>query len=338
MQAPATKFRAIDFTLAPFKPYLDDPNVYEIRVNKPGQIVCATRKGRVFHDAPQVTLDYLSNKLANALASSNQSGIAAINNFILPDGSRVILCLPPAVIEGTAALAIRKHMPVNKTLQQLDAEGRFKDFKQRNMTSIEDLQPFESELLELLDKRDVVQFLTLAIKKRRNIAVTGSTGSGKTTLTRSLVDLIDPSERIILMEDVHEVAPAIHKELVCLQYGEGPGRISPTDCLKACMRLSPDRILMTELRDSAAWDLLAGANTAHPGTIFSTHADDAATAFSRVADLVKESAVGSRLDYSLVLKRVQTTIDVVVHMADWNVIEILYDPLQKKKILAGKAA
>lgn len=327
--------RSIDFTLEPLSRFLNDPNVFEVRVNKPGEVVCDTREGRKFFNVPAITLDYLKNKLASSLASTNKTHVGAINNFMLPDGSRVILCLPPAVIEGAAALAIRKHMPVNRTLEQLDAEGRFKDFKQRSMSDIEELAPFEMELLNLLEKRDVVGFLTLAVRSHLNIAVTGSTGSGKTTLTRSLVDLVDIYERIILLEDVHEVAPSLHKEVVCLQYGEGAGRITPTECLKACMRLSPERIFMTELRDSAAWDLLAGANTAHPGTIFSTHADDAASAFSRVADLVKASPVGTGLDYGLIMKRVQTTIDIVVHMAKWNVVEILYDPLQKKKIMAG---
>jgi len=89
------------------------------------------------------------------------------------------------------------------------------------------------------------------------------------------------------------------------------------------------------LRDDAAWDYLTGANTGHPGGIFSTHADNAVTTFSRIADLVKGSEVGRTMDYSVILKAVQATVDVVIHMADREVTGIYYDPVYRRKILAG---
>jgi type IV secretion system protein VirB11 len=70
------------------------------------------------------------------------------------------------------------------------------------------------------------------------------------------------------------------------------------------------------------------------GGIFSTHADNAVTTFSRIADLVKGSEVGRTMDYSVILKAVQVTV-VVIHMADREVTEIYYDPLYRRKLLAG---
>lgn len=324
---------ALIHTLSPLKPYLDDEKIYEIRINTFGQVVCATTEGKRIVADDKLTEDFLIKKLLNALASDNHLTPKAINNFLLPCGSRCVFLVPPAVVPGTIAIAIRKHMEISKTLEELAAEGRFSSTKNKLVKQNLELRPFEEKLKKLLLDRNYIDFLRLAVRNKQNIAVCGSTGSGKTVLTRSLVKEIPKEERIILLEDVHEVHSGTHDEVVYLQYGEGTGRISPTEALKACMRLSPNRILMTELRDSAAWDFLAGANTAHPGTVFSTHADDAASAFSRIADLVKASDVGRGLDYNLILKRIMTTLDVVIYMENWNIKEVLYDPEHKKKLL-----
>lgn len=92
---------------------------------------------------------------------------------------------------------------------------------------------------------------------------------------------------------------------------------------------------LTELRDDAAWDYLTGANTGHPGGIFSTHADNAATTFARIATLVKASDVGRTVDHDVILKTVITTVDVVIYMADREVKEIYYDPLYRRRQLIG---
>lgn len=174
-------------------------------------------------------------------------------------------------------MSIRKHLPVSKSLSQLAQEGRFAKVRHRKQSEQFMLEPFEEELLELLEKGDVEGFLTQAVKTKRNIAVAGPTGSGKTTLTRSLMGAVPTIERVLLMEDTHEIDDNRLDEVGYLMYGEGDGRMSARECLKLCMRLSPDRIFLTELRDDAAWDYLAGANTGHPGGIFSTHADSAAS-------------------------------------------------------------
>ncbi|MFM0514902.1 ATPase, T2SS/T4P/T4SS family [Paraburkholderia sp. RL17-373-BIF-A] len=97
------------------------------------------------------------------------------------------------------------------------------------------------------------------------------------------------------------------------------------------MRLSPDRIFLTELRDDAAWDYIKSANTGHPGGIFSTHSNSAAETPSRIADLVKSSEVGRMLDYEMILRTIHATLDLIIYMKDWDVVELLYDPLFKKQ-------
>jgi type IV secretion system protein VirB11 len=321
-------------TLAPLSAYLDDPEVFEVRVNKFGQIVCETVKGRVFHDVPAINRHYL-DKVTNTLLHWNGLPRLPINNVLLPDGSRGIICWPPACLEGTVLISIRKHLTVNKTLEQLQAEGRFANWKRRSQADLHKLEPLEEDLLAMLDANDLTGFLRSAVRHKLNIAVSGSTGSGKTTLTSTLMIEVPPEERVLLMEDVHEVSSEVQHEVGYMMYGDQEGRVSARECLKACMRLSPDRIFMTELRDDAAWDYLASANTGHPGGIFSTHADNAATTASRIATLVKASEVGRLLDYSVIMKTINTTLDVIVFMADWEIKEVLYDPLFKRQQLAA---
>lgn len=321
-------------TLAPLAPYLDDPNVFEVRINKFCQVVAVTTTGRVLHDNPAISEAYLE-KLTNTLLSWNGLGRRPINNVLLPDGSRGIICWPPAVLEGTVLIAIRKHLAINKSLETLRDEGRFHGWQRKTQADLTTLEPFEEALLSRLESDDLVGFLRLAVTSKRNIAVSGKTGSGKSTLTRTLLNEVPRTERVLLMEDVHEVASENQDEVGYMMYGSQEGRISAAECLKACMRLSPDRIFMTELRDDAAWDYLAGANTGHPGGIFSTHADSAATTPSRIATLVKASEVGRLLDYSVIMKTINTTLDVVVYMEDRQIKEVLYDPVFRKRQLAA---
>lgn len=111
------------------------------------------------------------------------------------------------------------------------------------------------------------EFLEQAVLNKRNIIIAGKTGSGKTTFARSLIKKIPVEERIITIEDVHELFLEEHPNKVHMFYGENAGRVTASDCLESCMRQSPDRILLAELKGSEAWEYLASLHTGHPGTI-----------------------------------------------------------------------
>ncbi|TXC85491.1 ATPase, T2SS/T4P/T4SS family [Paraburkholderia azotifigens] len=334
MNAPANiKYfdnRSLLSTLGPLNEYLSDPNIYELRVNRFGQLVCATTKGRVLHDAPFLTRSYLE-KLTNTLLNANGLPRRPVNDVLLPDGSRGVICWPPAVLEGTVLIAIRKHLAVDKSLEELDAEGRFKKLQIRTFADSLKLTPFEEEMIALRDSGDYVRFLKQSITCKFNIAIAGATGSGKSTFTRTLLKYVPRSERVLILEDTHEVGSDDHDEIGYLVYGEQEGRLSARECLKTTMRLSPDRIFLTELRDDAAWDYIKSANTGHPGGIFSTHSNSAAETPGRIADLVKSSEVGRMLDYKMILRTIHATLDLIIYMKDWDVVELLYDPLFKKQ-------
>ncbi len=334
MNAPANiKYfdnRSLLSTLGPLNEYLSDPSVYELRVNRFGQLVCATTKGRILLDAPFLTRSYLE-KLTNTLLNANGLPRRPVNDVLLPDGSRGVICWPPAVLEGTVLIAIRKHLAVDKSLEELDAEGRFKKLQIRTFADSLKLTPFEEEMVALRDSGDYVRFLQKAVVGKFNVAVAGATGSGKSTFTRTLLKYVPRHERVLILEDTHEVGSGDHDEIGYLVYGEQEGRLSARECLKTTMRLSPDRIFLTELRDDAAWDYIKSANTGHPGGIFSTHSNSAAETPSRIADLVKSSDVGRMLDYDMILRTIHATLDLIIYMKDWDVVELLYDPLFKKQ-------
>lgn len=334
MNAPANlKYfdnRSLLSTLGPLNEYLNDPNVFELRVNRFGQLVCATTKGRILVDAPFLTRPYLE-KLTNTLLSANGLPRQPVNDVMLPDGSRGVICWPPAVLEGTVLIAIRKHLAVDKSLEELDAEGRFKKLLIRTYADSHKLTPFEEEMVALRDKGDYVAFLKRAVTGKLNIAVAGATGSGKSTFTRTLLKYVPRTERVMILEDTHEVGSDDHDEIGYLVYGEQEGRLSARECLRTCMRLSPDRIFLTELRDDAAWDYIKSANTGHPGSIFSAHSNSAAETPTRIADLIKSSEVGRMLDYDMIQRTLHATLDVIIYMKNWDIVELLYDPLFKKQ-------
>lgn len=317
--------------LAPFQQYLDDPDVTEIRVNKPGQVVTDTRsQGRVLHDRPDITLKKLE-ALTKALCHWNGVARKAINYLELPDGSRGTIVWPPAVLTGTVLVAFRKHLPVIKTLEDLEREGRFAGTRQRTYSDARKLEDFEQDLLDKLANNQLIEFFRGAVNHKLNIAIAGSTGSGKSTFTRSLIREIPVTERLIVLEDVHEAGSDAHHEMGYMRYGDGAGRVSASECLTACMRLTPDRIILTELRDDAAWDYLEASNTAHPGGIFSTHAESAASVPARLATLVKRSDIGRGLDWEIIMKTINTTLDVIIFMEHYAITEVLYDPQFKKE-------
>ncbi|WP_213750171.1 ATPase, T2SS/T4P/T4SS family, partial [Citrobacter freundii] len=113
------------------------------------------------------------------------------------------------------------------------------------------------------------------------------------------------------------------------------GRVSATDALRACMRLTPGRIIMTELRDDAAWDYLKALNTGHPGGVMSTHANSARDAFNRIGLLIKATPIGRMLDMSDIMRMLYSTIDVVVHMEKRKIKEIYFDPEYKMQCVNG---
>ena len=196
----------------------------------------------------------------------------------LANRERVQVLIPPACEQNTVSITIRKPSLIDKTLEELNAEGAFEESEEHR----DGLQPFEHQLLSLKQEKRYMEFLDLAVRTHRNILIVGKTGSGKTTITKSLTRSIPATERLITIEDVHEIFLNQHPNKVHLFYAredEAGSKVSPKQALASCLRMKPDRILLAELRGDEAWEFIKSINTGHPGSISTMHANGAYEAF-----------------------------------------------------------
>ena len=212
----------------------------------------------------------------------------------LPSGERIQVVLPPATTPGTVAIAIRRPADEVWSIEELARRGIFATTRRATDT----LDATEQELLRLLGAREYAAFMRLAVTSRRNILVSGPTGSGKTTWTKALVREIAADERLITIEDARELVLDGHPNHVRLFYSkddQGLARVTPKQLLESCLRMRPDRILLAELRGEEAFDYLRNVNSGHPGSITSVHAASCELAFEQLVLLVKQSRAGQAL-------------------------------------------
>jgi len=336
--------KALRQLLRPFAPLLARPEVTEIAVNRPGELWTRTQAGWKRYEVPELSSDYL-HALTTAMAVFGGLPLRSLVSVVLPGGERGQIVRAPACIEGMAPVTIRKHMPVVRTLAELEREGAFasvldvsfhhpsaEEAKRESERADQGrLDDRELELLSLKREKAFAEFLSRAVLHRRNIVIAGRTGSGKTTLARSIIEEVARSERIVTIEDVHELELPNHPNRVHLMFGEGEGRVTANACLAVCMRLSPDRIFLAELRGSEAWEYVMGLNTGHPGSITTTHANGAVHAFSRIESLVKSSEGGRGIEAAQVRGVLGRTLDVVLFVEDRKVTEVFYDPIFAKQ-------
>lgn len=320
--------------LEPLAPYLADKSLTEIVVNRPGEIFVEGPDGWTRHEAPALTHAYLSH-LATAAAGHTRQDVGpehpVVSTSLIGD-ERCQIVIPPAVPAGTISLTIRKPSTLTMTL---DAFQQAKLFDEVRVTGNE-LRPDEHRLLALKEAGAWREFLELAVRTRRNILISGATGSGKTTLSKALIAAIPAHERLITIEDTAELAIP-HQNCVRLLYakdGQGVAKIGPRELLESCLRMRPDRILLQELRDGTAFFYLRNVNSGHPGSITTVHADSARLAFEQLTLLVKESAEGRDLHRDDIRSLLLLLVDVVVQMQKrdgrYRISEIYYDPVRKR--------
>lgn len=321
-------------------------------------------------------LHRLANALAN-FNGKHINAANPIHSVTLPDGERGHIMLPPSCEDKTIVFAIRKPSTSRFSLgdyiktDRLQAftdyseHGKAADFRQpenqtqstnagekmqetlhqnsRHYADIADkmklphdvqLADWQYQMLEAKANRDLATFFRLAIDHHLNICMVGGTGSGKTTFTKSLVDLIPSHTRLITIEDTHELDTPNHPNHAHLFYKE---HITAKQIIAACMRLKPDRILLTELRGDEAWDYLSALNTGHPGGLTSVHANDARSVHYRIAQLAMESPAGKSMPYEYILNTVRATIDVVCFFHRTHMTELYYDPVATYYALRGRA-
>jgi type IV secretion system protein VirB11 len=245
---------------------------------------------------------------------------------------RCQIVVPPAVPAGMISLTIRKPSTLTMTLDAFEQANLFDEVH----AATDGLSADEHRLLALKEAGAWREFLELAVRARRNILISGATGSGKTTLSKALIAAIPAHERLIAIEDTAELVIP-HQNCVRLLYakdGQGVAKIGPRELLESCLRMRPDRILLQELRDGTAFFYLRNVNSGHPGSITTVHADSARLAFEQLTLLVKESAEGRDLHRDDIRSLLLLLVDVVIQMQKrdgrYRISEIYYDPVRKR--------
>lgn len=342
--------------------YLNTPGVTEVFINRPGEVFLEDAAGCRRIERPDLTLPVLE-KLANTLCTYNKKHISyesPIHSVTSPDGERGHIMMSPSCEDGTVVFAFRKPSQTrfslddyvqteritgfhdvstygvsdNLNLGEIEIDNKyFRDVADKMKLPHDVRLPWQYEMLEHKANRNMNAFFALAIKHKLNICMVGGTGSGKTTFTKALSDLVPPETRIITLEDTHELDLPKHPNHVHLFY---KGHITAKMLIAASMRMKPDRVFLTELRGDEAWDYVSLLNTGHPGGLMSTHSNDALSVHYRIAQLAKESATGRTMDYNYILNTVKSSIDVVAYFEKTHMTELYFDPVEKYYAMRGR--
>jgi type IV secretion system protein VirB11 len=306
-------------------------DITEFAINDPMGFWTESSKGWQYFENSSLTLPNLQG-LAIAMAVFNQKKLdrdSAVASLTLPEGERCQVVMPPVSETGKVSFTIRNPSSSRFSLSDYASTNRLKPSLSLLRDSIDD---WESELMVLASKGDFEQFFTLAVKHKLNVVTVGGTGSGKTTFSKTLIDLYPPETRIFTVEDAHELTTPLHRNSVHLFFSEPyPAKV----VLASCMRMKPDNIFLTELRGDESWDYLMALKSGHGGSVTSIHANDCRGAMYKIGSYIKQSEVGRTLDMSFIMREVETIIDVVAFFEKSYLKELYYDPIHKLKLLKG---
>ncbi len=305
----------LDFALAPLACALADPRTEELCVNRPGEFWL--RQGGCFarHDAAELDFGLLEGVaiLAGALRNQNVGAEHPLCSTDLPTGHRLQVVLPPAVAPGTVSLTFRR--PSDAVAPLVDLAGRYDTSRWNRWDHRRAQRQADSVgLLSLFDAGDAVGFFRGLVHARRNILFCGATGGGKTTLSKTLTSEIPRHERILTIEDALELVVP-HGNCVRLLYSKGgltAGGVTADTLLQATLRMRPDRVLLQELRDDAAWVYLNEVMTGHPGSLTTIHGADAPQALRRLFNLVKGAPQGAAYGDDTLAAMIGTAVDAIV--------------------------
>jgi len=272
----------------PLEPLLRDPDLSEVMVNAFDSIY-VERSGKLvkteaaFSDEAHLrrTIDKIVSKIGRRVDETSPMVDAR-----LPDGSRVNAIIPPLALDGSK-LTIRKFSEDPYTVEDLINFGTL--------------------------SRSAAELLDACVRGRLNILVSGGTGAGKTTTLNVLSSFIPTDERIVTIEDAAELR--LHQDHVLRLESrppniEGKGAVTIRDLVKNSLRMRPDRIVVGEIRDAAALDMLQAMNTGHDGSISTLHANTPRDALSRLETMVLMA--GMDLPVRAIREQVSSAVDLII--------------------------
>ncbi|MEO0348015.1 MAG: P-type DNA transfer ATPase VirB11 [Pseudomonadota bacterium] len=321
---------ALETFLQPFYSLFNEEGVSEISVNKPGEAWVENKGEMRVEQLPTVDYDHLKS-LAKLIAQSTEQTVseeAPLLSASLPNGFRIQVVYPPAVETGLVAMSIRKKADIQYTFDTYQQAGAF----DQTIVEEDNVDP-DADLVEMLKQRDIRNFLSQAIKRKKNIIISGGTSTGKTTFTNAALLEIPTDERLITVEDAREVQLPSHPNKIHLlgsKGGQGRAKVDTQSLIEACLRLRPDRIIVGELRGKEAFSFLRAINTGHPGSISTLHADNPKMAIEQLKLMVMQAGLG--MPPEEIRQYILQVVDLVVQLKRAGggrryISEIYYKPL-----------
>ncbi|MET4676376.1 MULTISPECIES: P-type DNA transfer ATPase VirB11 [unclassified Luteibacter] len=296
--------------------YLASSDVTEICINRPGELYLERAGLWERVDVPSLTFER-ARQFCTAVVNESNTGqritdIDPVVSLTFPTGQRAQFVIPPAVEAGRVSITIRLPSKHNKSLAQYQDDGFFDEILEGANT----ISQADRELLELRAERRYADFFRHAVKSKKNIVVSGATGSGKTTFMKSLVGHIPSDERLVTIEDARELfidqPNVVH--LIYSKGGQSTTNVTAKSCMEACLRMKPDRIILAELRGDESFYFIRNCASGHPGSITSCHAGSVEQTWDQLALMVKASTEGAGLEFSTIKRLLMMTIDIVVHI------------------------
>ena len=280
--------------LGPLEDFLADDSITEIMVNRYDSIYYESRgklhKSEVTFSSDDAVLSVIE-RIVSPLGRRIDESSPMVDGR-LKDGSRVNAIIPPLAIKGPC-LTIRKFSKQSLTVEDLIGHG--------SITS------------------EVVDFLQTAVKNRKNIIISGGTGSGKTTFLNLLSSFVSHSERIVTVEDSAELK-LNQPHVVSLEARpanlEGKGAVAIRDLVKNCLRMRPDRIVVGECRGGETLDMLQAMNTGHDGSLTTVHANSPRDLISRLEVMVMMASM--ELPEKAILEQISSAVDIVVQQSRFS--------------------
>ena len=299
--------KALESYLQPLMPFLQMDGVTEICINKPKEVY-VEKDGRFTRYVVELLSCSFLKALAVLVAEYNQKDFPLpLLSGSLPTGERIQFVMNPACEADRVVCSIRRHQMRDMTLDHYHEAGAFDDvIKDANDSLSTDLQ-----LKQLYQRKDILEFLKLAIAAKKNILISGGTGTGKTTFLNACLKWIPEHERLITVEDTREVS-ITQPNAVHLLFDENNKSISSLNIFKTCLRLRPDRIFLSELRGSEVWPYLRAANSGHPGSLSTVHADSPEGALTQLVFMMQQA--GSTFSEERIRRYIQSIIHIVIQL------------------------
>ena len=273
----------------PLQPLLEDETITEIMVNGSKNIYIE-RAGKITRIPMAFESDEHVMRIIDRIVAPLGRRIDESSPYVdarLPDGSRINAVIPPISLIGPV-LTVRKFAKNPITLEQLIQFGT--------------ITP------------EALQFLNACVESKLNLIISGGTGSGKTTLLNILSQYIPTDERIVTVENAAELQLR-QEHVVTLESRppniEGRGEVTIRQLVINCLRMRPDRIIVGEIRDEAALDMLQAMNTGHDGSMTTAHSNSPRDTLARLETMVMMA--GMHLPVRAIREQVSSAIDLIVH-------------------------